>query len=580
MNSKITFLNDHLFWSIVAGAIILLGFFIWKELATPGRRRLILKILLSILAVVALALIALKPALHSPGTAGKIILLTPGYEKQHLDSLRKDQPRIKVLDYSSQQPEFNELQEAEVVYILGHGFKEYDLGKLENINTIYLPGKSPPGILKVRFPEKNAVGDGLNIRGIYHKPRPGHQLVLQGPGRARLDSVDLSNDQEQGFKLTTELKAAGNFVYYLAEKDADGEILTQDPVPVLVEEKQNLKILILNNFPTFETKYLKNYLAEAGHEVVVRSQITRGRFKYEYFNTNRKVIGSITRETLEAYDLLIIDAGSLRSLAGSQSLGIQNAVSDDGLGVFIQPDETFFSSPGAMVNLKFDRQGNNKVRLEGQAAIDVSVFQFTFNRSPGQESIYSAGNSIIAGYKRNGQGRIGTSVLSNTWQLILEGNSEAYKQIWSRVIEQLSKRENAISQIEQRAQFVFPHESFHFIIRSELPDPGVTNHQGSTIPLEQDVNFPQQWEGTVWPREPGWNRLQQDTSSVFDYYVAEEGAWGPLTAQKTLEVNTRFFDRAKESGQGQMPPEPINPFWFYVLFLICMGGLWLEPKLS
>ncbi len=56
MSDKITLLNDHWFWPIMAGAVILLGVFIWKELAFPGRRTLILKLLLTILAIGALAM--------------------------------------------------------------------------------------------------------------------------------------------------------------------------------------------------------------------------------------------------------------------------------------------------------------------------------------------------------------------------------------------------------------------------------------------------------------------------------------------------------------------------------------------
>src|SRR5690606_2672042 len=185
-----------------------------------------------------------------------------------------------------------------------------------------------------------------------HLPRSGHRLVLQGPGGVGLDSIDLVNDGEPPFQLAAELKAPGDSVYYLTEKNGEGEIFSRDPFPVQVEMKANLRILVLNNFPTFETKYLKNFLAEAGHEVVVRSQITTGRFKYEYFNANRTVIGNLSREALEAYDLLIIDAASLRSLGSSYSGALLNVVGTDGLGVFIQPDEAFFSAPGNF-NLKF-----------------------------------------------------------------------------------------------------------------------------------------------------------------------------------------------------------------------------------
>ena len=578
MNNRINFINDHWFWPVIIASVILLAIFIWKEIILSGKRRIILKSLLSLLAIATLALIALKPASPATDTSGKIVMITPGYEKKQLDSLRKENTRLKVVDYSSRQLEFAELEKAEAVYVLGHGIPHYDLRHLEDIPVEYIPGNSPEGIIKLRYSEKIAAGEDLNIRGIYNRPRPGHRLVLQAPGGVGLDSVDIGNDPEQPFQLIAELKAPGNFVYFLTEKNDEGQILTSDPVPVQVEEKVNLRILVLNNFPTFETKYLKNFLAEAGHEVVVRSQITTGRFKYEYFNANRTVIGNLSREALEAYDLLIIDAASLQSLGSSYSGALLNAVGTDGLGVFIQPDEAFFRAPGNF-NLKFNRERRDFVQLEEWPEVDLSIYPFVFDASPDFEAIHKSGTSIITGYTRNGKGRIGTTILSNTWQLILGGNSEVYGEMWSRVIGQVSKRDDDILLLEPQKEFVFPQEPYQFKIRTKTPNPVITDANGRLIPVMQDINFPEQWKGTTWPREHGWQKLQQDTIAV-DFYVAEEESWKPLIAHNTLLANRLFFDRSREPGVGHRPLEPINPLWFYSLFLLCMGGLWLEPKIS
>ncbi len=489
-------------------------------------------------------------------------------------------PRVKVLEYSPENAIPNDIYNAGLVYILGHGIKDYDLQQFENIPFVHLHGNLPGGVVKVKFSQKIAIGDQLNLRGLYRNPKYSNRLVLEGPGGTGLDSLDLRNGQEQQFQLNSELKVAGNFVYHLTEKNEDGEVLTRDPVPVEVEEKIGLKILILNNFPTFETKYLKNFLAEAGHELVVRSQITKGRFKYEYFNRNRTVIGNLSREALKHYDLLIIDPSSLRSLGGNQLQAVQNAVREDGLGVFIQPDEAFFSSPGPLGNMKFERQLNKKLKLEEWTEVELPVFPFGILSSPLQEYIYGGENIVIAGYSKEGIGRIGTTLLSNTWQLILEGEDDAYKQVWSRVVSQVSKREDPSAQLLLREQFGFPHEPFHFKIRSGMENPVITNKDGRVIPLVQDLNLSEHWNGTLWPRNEGWKKLQLDTITEFKFYIAKEGSWNSLTSQNTWENNRRYFDGLFNPGAGRKLLDPINPLWFYGLFLLCMGGLWLEPKLS
>lgn len=580
MSSKITFLNDHWFWPIMAGAVILLGVFIWKELFIRGRRPLILKLLFSILAIGALAMIALKPALAIPGQDGKIALLTPGYEKSQLDSIKLIYPRLKVLEYSPENAIPNDIYNAGLVYILGNGIKDYDLQNFENIPSVHLPGNLPEGVVKVNYFQKIAVGEELNLRGLYRNPKNSNRLVLEGPGGGGLDSLDLRNGKEQQFQLISELKVAGKFVYHLTEKSEDGKVLIRNPVPVEVEEKIGLKILILNNFPTFETKYLKNFLAEAGHELVVRSQITRGRFKYEYFNRNRTVIGNLSREALKHYDLLIIGPSSLRNFGGNQLQAVQNAVTEDGLGVFIQPDEAFFSSPGPLVNIKFERQLNRELWLEEWPDVELPVFPFGIISSPLQEYIYGGENIVIAGYTKEGIGRIGTTLLSNTWQLILEGEDEVYKQIWSRLVSQVSKREAPLVQLILKEQFGFPHEPFHFKIRTGMENPVITNKEGRAIPLVQDLNLSEHWNSTLWPHDEGWKKLQLDTITEFNFYIAKEGSWNSLTSQNTWENNQRYFDGFLNPGESHRLLDPINPLWFYIMFLLCMGGLWLEPKLS
>src|SRR5688572_7170734 len=104
MNNRINFINDHWFWPIIAGAVILLVIFIWKEITLSGKRRIILNSLLSLVAIASLVLIALKPALPATNTAGKIAFLTPGFEKEQLDSLRRENPALKVVEYNSLQP--------------------------------------------------------------------------------------------------------------------------------------------------------------------------------------------------------------------------------------------------------------------------------------------------------------------------------------------------------------------------------------------------------------------------------------------------------------------------------------------
>lgn len=577
MIDSIVFLNEPWLWPILFGAIILVIVFLWKDWAQSGKGRFILKAFLAILSVTALALIALKPALPSGVHAGKMILLTPGYLDQQVDSLKKEYRKIKILEYVPGQPLTKNLGSSEKVFIAGHGVKEYDLWQMTGFPTEYLGGTESAGVVKLNYERELPVGDRMVLKGIYRNPEPGKRLVLQDPGGAGLDSIVLTSEKEQSFHFETQLKVAGNYVFSLAEKDSMGNLGSRDPLPVKVNEKKNLKILVLNSFPTFETRNLKNFLSEAGHELVVRSQMTRERFKYEYLNTEPISVGSLTEATLEGFDVVLMDAPTLRNLSGTQTNVLERLVREGGLGIFIQADESFFNFRGDLVPLNFERVQNAEIGLEDWQEIIFTRFPYRIKKEFGIQSIHTSGDQIITAYRRLGEGRIGTSVIFNTYHLNLEGKAEIYRQFWTKALEQLAVKESPPASFEQDNYLIYPNEPFHFKIRSELEEPEVTT-VGHRIPLIQNLHLPWLREGTTWPQVEGWNAIRLDTTAVMDYYVAGEKTWRSLSAVKTKEANQRFFRTAESIRELENPLEPINPLWFYGLFLICMGGLWLEPK--
>lgn len=139
------------------------------------------------------------------------------------------------------------------------------------------------------------------------------------------------------------MKTAGKLVYRLIEKDSVGNELSENPIPVEVQPNKVFNVLIINDFPTFETKYLKDCLAEMGHKVLIRSKLTSNRYKFEYFNREQVPLSVFSQATLESFDLLIIDSQSLRNLPNSAKNGLEMAINQDGLGVFVQADITFFA---------------------------------------------------------------------------------------------------------------------------------------------------------------------------------------------------------------------------------------------
>ena len=579
MVNNLVFLKETWFWPLLVGAMVLLIAFLWKEWSQAGKHRLLLKSVLAFLAITSLVLLALRPAISASRDGSNFAVLTTGYEPQHLDSLKREMRKLKVLHYEPGVSLPTEIRSSEKVYVLGQGVKEFDLWQLEAAHVTYLKSEFPRGITKLNYQIESRVGNVLMLKGLYNKPQEGNLLVLEGPGGAGLDSLVLNGESKMQVQLKTPLKAAGNFVYALVEKDAKGGILNNDQLPVKVSKKENLRILIVNSFPTFETRYLKNYLAEAGHEVVIKSRVTTGRYKFEYFNTKRIPIGNISGSLLEPFDLLIADASSLRGFSGSEINAIENQVRDNGLGLFIQPDDNFFNSRGKLYALNFDRvEGSEILGFQGQG-IKLNSFPYRIKKDFGVTGIQNAGNTLISAYKVRGEGRIGTAIFFDSWQLVLDGKVEVYKELWSHLIEKLSKKEVSVASWNSTLTIAQKGEPYEFEIRTESADPIVKTKSGSHIPLMQDPGLSYLWKGTTWPRETGWNSLELDTISAYDFYVDDKSSWSALTAIQTMQANERYFKPSERTGRESGALEPINPLWFFSFFLLCMGGLWLEPKI-
>lgn len=579
MINRIEFLNDHWILPVIIASICLLILFIVKEWGQSGRNRLLLKMVLSLIAISCLALIALKPAFPIESNGKQYVLLTKQFSANQLDSIKGLNPKIEIFEYNPDETIPAELRSADKVFLLGNGVQDFDLWQLDNTSVEFLGDLRQKGITRIKYAEEYSIGDRLTLLGDYSLASEEIKIVLQDPGGAALDSVSLNIAEEQQFELAAQLKVAGKYIYSLILKDSLGKILKKEPIPVKVVEKEKLNILVVNNFPTFETKYLKNFLAEEGHVVVLKSQLTRGRYKYEYFNTSSFPIGNLTEPTLEKFDLVVMDAVSLRNLSREELLALYTAIRQKGLGLFVQADESYFMQKGESNTFHFSALQGSTVIIPELGGEEVTRASYQIQTAFALEPIHREGKNIFSAYKRLGKGRVGSTVFTDTWNLILDGKSEIYRKIWSDLIEKTSRRKSQLIEWKGETMTAYVNEPFDFKIKTAVAEPILRSGKGNVVPMVQDVNIPNQWMGKTWPRVKGWNNISLDTIGTWNYYVMNRSNWQTISATKTIENNRRYFQRKSTKVQVQQILHPIEPFWFFIFFLICIGGLWLEPKL-
>jgi len=576
--SELTFVHSAYWIPGLIAAVILLAVFVVKEWPRHSGN-FVLRLVAGFVAVLALLAIALKPARLTSVDGKQGVLLTSGYQEKQLDSLRETNPELKELVYQDH-IDCDELDSISQLFILGSGVKPYDFWQLDGRTVKLLKTEIPNGINQLSYSKIRSEGEDLNLTARYLKPKSGNQIVLQAPGNLGLDSIQFTAATDTVFSLQGTVKAPGDFVYTLAEKDSLGTLVNKQPLPIHISPEKQLQVVMLSAFPSFEFKYLKNYLAELNHQVLVRSQLTQGRFKYEYFNQERKPFNVLTTSSLNHLDLVILDAGAWQSLSRNEQNSIKDAVAQEGLGVFVMPSEELFYGSQPLIDFKFTRTAQTEVELQDGTV--VSTFGYYMNSAANFNATLKAGNQILAGQRFIGFGSVSTTVLSNTYALQLKGNQERYRSLWSDILKNVLKPESDVVFWEETEQIVRPNEPYTIKFRTAISEFTLTDTDGNSIPVIQDPDIPELWSAAFYPEETDWFILRfsaGDTVSEYAYYVFAEEDWSTKKASELLKVNQDFFKNTDAEGNEILVKRPINPLYFFVLFVLAMAYLWLEPKL-
>ncbi len=580
MIADIDFLHEDLMWPVFAGSLVLLVVYIWKEWPPIPKKRFYIKCLAAILLILSLAMIALRPLKERAAENKVVALVSEGMQPGQLDSLDKVYPDLAVLKYKVNEDIRDTLNSYGTIVLLGRGIQPFDFWQLEGIPVRYLGGEQPQGIIQLWYDWETSVGKELSINGTFNEPSEGDRLVLKGPGGTGLDSVHLDESGLKQFQLHTIPAVPGKFLFSLDQVDSMGALKHSEPLPISVASKKKLKIGVVNDYPTFETKYLKNFLAEMGHELLIRSKVSSDRFKMEAFNTDPASSLRITEMNLETFDLLIMDSETYSRLPVSWRTALIKAITHAGLGLFIQPGTGFFDSTGTFVQFEFLSDKTTQVQPE-QVAVDVPKHPFHFKKSFGLQAVHAANGKVLTAYVRAGEGRIGSMVFENTFQLLLDGHQREYQQLWTVILNGISRKHHPVAEWNPGPRFIYRDYPFKFEVRTNLDQPEVISSAGYVVPLAQDIDLSNLWRGTTYPRHTGWNHqnLKNDTTSLFEYYVMDTTNWRALSAYDLQDANNRHWAGTPLIGDVKKKAKPLPLTVFYLVFLLCSGYLWLEPKL-
>lgn len=569
-------------WICAAIIIIVAILFLWKEY--PFRKRTLLMMPAIILVIGAMTGLLLRPSRVVDATAPPTIVLTKNYDRAKADSLLDRYRNASVVlsrgaEVYSGSTKTNSYQELilnapSADFILGDGLPEHVLQQLSKTSLHYIPGRRSPGITRLNLPDKIFPNRIYEISGQYFGSH-GVALVLAGP-EGKTDSVYLDNGNH-AFSLRFRPVAPGAITYTVTEH-IDGEV-RQHTLPVVVQNPRSLRILLIEEHPTFESLYLKNSLART-HQVTIRHQLSRGIFRYEHINTDGGRFDRLSNQTLNGIDVLIIDDQTLARLPESGRREVDKAIKN-GLGCLVlYRSRDAFQKIRSFLPLNFVKAKSDTIRLALDGENMVSIPIGSLHPEPDQKLIpLLPHKNTPAGYVEDHFGKLGYSLLTETYPMLLRGDSISYGRIWTSLIEGVARARKAGTEIVFKGTQPYRVDQPLLLeIRSRKKPEVFYNH--ALLPMRENELIDEVWSTTLWPDTTGWQEVVLVNDSTQDpFYVHPEdelsGVEAAANAYATMRRHKPGYHASKVSSRKEF-----DPFWFYVMFLSGAAWLWVWPKIK
>lgn len=557
---------------------VLCSFFIWKEYQRKMAYRL-LRIVAMLVLWISLTGLVLQPG-WTHVVVNEDILLTRRYQRSSVDSLMEARPGARIFRtadaavYTSkdQVVSSEEISSHKIHFtvVLGTGLPQNLLAQFDSTVYHFIPAPIPDDIIDLSLPKHVVPGRASTIMGTLHT-KVSTTIALSGPG-GREDSVVLR--QGGSFSLRFTPRAPGRYLYRIQTKTANGS--KQEIIPLVVQSPRVLRLLILQQFPTAEIRYLKNLLSQQGHQLIIRYQVSRSNFRYEFANQTGKQFDRLNQDLLDATDLVIGNPEAVTAMSRIELDILQQAIRN-GLGMLLLVDEVPAKKEPlqSVLPLSFQTDKSDTIQLSG------SVFSVATARpvtDPAMVALIQNGKRIVAGYTFLGAGKSGFQLLQETYRLMLRGETERYASLWVPLIEETSRRFTA-TQIHVR-------QPFPYVAGEKVDVDLITTHaqpalsvDGLSIPMQEDVLIDDLWHAQVRLDQPGWHPyLSLPDSGSLNIYLHTPDAWQGVRDVRQIHAN-QWMTRPRSMTGTHMDETRVSPLMLFLFLVVAAGLLWLAPKL-
>ena len=570
---------------------------VWKEYQ-GGKLRLGWRIFASLIAVVALACIALP--VSYPGEkklpVNEAVLLTDGFNSDSLTSFKNDSlltadpiikkknPKVKLITLD----QLKTISPAVTrLHIFGYGLSKTELKELDSIPVIFHPETAPSGITAINWTGHVKQGQPLKVQGTFANTSGKLvRLMLKGLNTT-VDSAVIAPQSTSKFNLTDLPKGLGQSVYHLVAVTGK-DTLFGESLPTIIDPVKPLKILLLADAPGFENKFLKNWLADNGFAVVIRSAITKDKFSSAFINMEQIPVTSLSASLLDKFDVVISDLSVIHSLGANESSVLKQQVNQKGIGLIIKADTTFTNSLWVQNGFPLYKAVVKDVKplsliIDGKKTEARSSDQlFIGNQNSTQALVNDEQIRVSAALNIAGGGKVVFTTLGDTYTWMLNGDKADYSAFWSLLI---SKAAKSVPQTEVW-QTLSGVPSVNEPVQLGLETSAQANQISAdslTLAPGQNDKIPFLWQATWWPQSAGWHSPKVNGGAAGAVYVFDAGEWKTLKALGKIAGTKKYAESINSADivTKQIHPKtgiPVPKGYFYALLLLACTWLWIEDK--
>ncbi|WP_419317097.1 hypothetical protein ACN2C7_11455 [Caulobacter sp. ErkDOM-E] len=434
----------------------------------------------------------------------------------------------------------------------------------------FIPARAPSGFVDLTLPSPVVPGARFSVAGQIGALRSG-VVELLDPAGALVDRAEVKAGQR--FGLSAASRAAGLTLFDLRLKDTAGRLVQHIEIPVQTRAQRQPRVVVLAGAASPETKYLRRWAQDAGIALSVEIDVGGG-----------ARLGDapmpLTRAALAEVDLVIVDDRLWETLSIGERAALGGAA-QDGLGLLLRPtgqlSDTTQREWGGLGMANIGGDVARAFRLGGSALPATLALNRLGLVQTGRDDvpmIRDAAGAALAAWRPRGQGRVGLSIVADSYALTLAGHGDRYGELWSELFSTLARpgeppgvRLETIARAGERAALCPVTQQVRVV------DPEGVESRPRPDPATGPAAC-----AAYWPRRSGWHRIV-DGDVETAVYVHPADAAPSLAHSANRQATLERVNAAAGRGTGAVAAAP-GSAWPWAASLLAVLGLlwWLERR--